>query len=629
MDQSGKVGTFLESFRHELEPSDQVGSNEVNSNRIESPPVRNITLMKTKNSLLSSTLHPAPPFLDPANGVSRKPLLLVLLPMALTLFLPAMLNAADRIALVVGANDYTDAPALKNAVADSQLVAKTLEETGFKVITLENASIKDFHRGLENMKRLSGSAGVGIVYFAGHGVEVDGQNYLLPVDAKLEDPEDLRYQTISLKSVLEDMSASRIIAKVVILDCCRDNPLRGRSWITTRSSKGGLGLGKIYDTDLPESSLILYSAAPGQVALDGTESNSPFTLALTSRLKFPGMSLFDVFHKVSDDVHESTGKRQEPWVKSDGAGRTFRELVLTPETPGNGGLAQTKTADSATPTALTTNEGTATAQGKSAPSPAQTTAAVSSAVASATVDPSPAPATPAESTTPLVASVTSLGIPSPQSSPDIAVGSEAITATALETADTMKAATEPTPGNVAVSPIGGASASTVPNPIEIPPIGYFSNSEVFKGGPYESFNDFSRRTILKEAQGKLGGAGSADGMMGRKTQSAIQAYQQQHSLPATGLLDLATLESLGLTGRTEQSPPVAKSKPKSTRTYSSSGNSGSIYRSASNYGSDSSYSSRNYPPPSNQREKNAAPREDSVGTKMWKSHAYKRIMTGH
>lgn len=245
-----------------------------------------------------------------------------------TLGFIASVTAEERIALVLGNDTYLHAPALKNAVADSRLIASALKESGFEVIALENAGVERFYEGLEEMKRRSSLAKIGLVYFAGHGVEVEGKNYLLPVDAELNSAGQLRTQAVALETVLSDLTEVRFPAKLVILDCCRDNPL-SRSWISSRSA--GRGLGEVADGDLPEASMVMFSAGPGQVALDGAGDNSPFTGALVNRLRVPGQSIFEAFLGTSDDVVAATGRRQEPWVKFDGAGRAFRELVFLPE----------------------------------------------------------------------------------------------------------------------------------------------------------------------------------------------------------------------------------------------------------------------------------------------------------
>ncbi len=454
-------------------------------------------------------------------------------------------NAAERIALVIGTNDYISAPALGNAVADSRLIAKVLEETGFEVIALENPGIDEFYEGLEKLKRLSGLAKVGVVYFAGHGVEVEGQNYLLPVDAELTKSAQLRSQAMALETILDDLADVRLPAKVVILDCCRDNPL-SRSWMASRSM--GRGLAAVKDDDMPEASLVVYSAGPGQVALDGVDGNSPFTKALAIQLREPGQNLFQAFLKTSDDVVKATQRQQEPWVKMDGAGRAIRELVLIPADSvpsGSTGLANGYPIETSPPK-------------MPAPQPTiQTT------------------------TTPVGNGATQAYTPNQRN--------------AVMKESAPVAYRDATPPQVGNSP----EPVEMPTPLVLPSRGYFSNDEVFRNGPYASYNDYTRTKVLRSAQGKLTGSGSPDGKMGGNTQTAIQTYQAANSLAVTGCLDTPTLTSLGLTGMPEET----YTKPTYTKSRSSTYSSGSTSKPAPVAAPPAKKKSSFYKPPSNDPDK--------------------------
>mgnify|MGYP003639577432 CR=1 FL=1 len=234
-------------------------------------------------------------------------------------------ESADRVALIVGNGDYQNTSKLTNPTNDAKAVAAMLEKLNFKVITLLDADVDAFYDGIDRFKRESAHARVGLFYFAGHGIEIESRNYLMPVDADLEQSSHLRTQAIDLQTILQEMEDSRIPAKMVILDCCRNNPLT-RSWMSTRSL--GQGLAAVTDQDIPEATMILFAAKPGQVALDGTGKNSPFTAALLRELTQPKRNAMDAFLAVSDSVVETTESRQEPWVKLDGAGRAFRSFSL-------------------------------------------------------------------------------------------------------------------------------------------------------------------------------------------------------------------------------------------------------------------------------------------------------------
>jgi sulfatase modifying factor 1 len=236
--------------------------------------------------------------------------------------------AAERVALVIGNNAYQHLARLGNPQRDAQAVAGVLRTLKFEVETLQDVTAEAFYEGLEKLKIRAAGAELALVYFAGHGVEIDGKNYLLPVDAELATAGQLRTQAVALDALLADLEAAKVAAKVAILDCCRNDPLT-RAWMTGRSAGAG-GLAELKDSQLPSSTLVMFSAGPGQVAADGTGANSPFSEALVKRLSAPGQSLFDAFLGTSDDVMKVTGRRQEPWVKFDGAGRVFRELVMVP-----------------------------------------------------------------------------------------------------------------------------------------------------------------------------------------------------------------------------------------------------------------------------------------------------------
>ena len=463
-------------------------------------------------------------------------------------------HANDRVALVVGIDSYAHATPLNNAVSDSRLVSKVLKETGFNVVALENPGVDEFYEGLDKLSRRASLAKVGIVYFAGHGVEVGGENYLLPVDAELEREVQLRSQAISLETILEDLGEARLEAKVVILDCCRDNPLKQRTWMKTRSA--GRGLAPILDVNMPEGSLVFFSAGPGQVALDGDDGNSPFTKALASQLLIPGQDLFRAVINTSDNVADETGGRQEPWVKMDASGRALRKLVLVPMEKTSAPTGTVTTIAGAPATGNTEKPAHAGNKPQDSATAASTTATVNTAqVGNKTENKTPAPTagtTAADSMKETVAANTTPG---------------------------AEGAAEPTIGNTTVE------KKEEVKPLVLPSRGYFNNTEVFESGPYSGYNTYSKNKILRSAQGKLTGAGTPDGIMGRKTQSALQSYQTANNLPVTGRLDTATLTSMGLTGLPEESytPPAKKtytpkktySKPSSTSSSSGTRSSGS------------------------------------------------------
>lgn len=218
-----------------------------------------------------------------------------------------------RVALVIGNSDYVSAPALPNPRNDALAMSDGLRRLGFAVqegIDLDAAGMTSI---LRTFGGLAETADVAVVFYAGHGIQVDGQNYMLPVDVSLERERDLNYEAVSLDLILSEVSQARKLA-VVILDACRDNPFAGQlqaSMGPTRSTAIGRGLGQV---DAPADTLVAFATRDGSVAEDGTGINSPFTSALIAHLGEPGVEIGHYFRKVRDTVVASTSGRQEPFV---------------------------------------------------------------------------------------------------------------------------------------------------------------------------------------------------------------------------------------------------------------------------------------------------------------------------
>jgi len=250
--------------------------------------------------------------------MSNKPLFLIL-PLLFGVLTTSL--AQDRIALVIGNDNYAQMNPLKNARNDAKLVAKTLKNLGFQVTEISDGSINTIYEGLNNLKAQGKDKKLILFYFAGHGMEIEKKNYIIPTDAKLETRSHLRTETIPLDTILRDLASTGAEAKMVVLDACRDNPLQGtRSWMRTRSA--GVGLAPV---EPPESTLIMYSAGPGQQASDGADNgeNSPFSSAFAKSIQNPNKNCMMVFFDVTDEVLEKTGY-QTPWVEFDGAANAFR-----------------------------------------------------------------------------------------------------------------------------------------------------------------------------------------------------------------------------------------------------------------------------------------------------------------
>jgi hypothetical protein len=215
-----------------------------------------------------------------------------------------------RVALVIGNSTYPDQP-LSNPSNDSADLAKALRSRGFKVIEKTNASLFEMRRAAREFAEQLVSSDAALFYFAGHGVEVDGRNYLIPIGADIAqefEVADQAYDAGQITQMMESIpSASGQRVNILIVDACRNNPLT-RSW---RSASRGLA-----KMDAPTGTIIAFSTAPGRVAADGKGRNSPFTKHLLSAIQKPGQPIEQVFKSVRRAVLEETNGAQTPWENS-------------------------------------------------------------------------------------------------------------------------------------------------------------------------------------------------------------------------------------------------------------------------------------------------------------------------
>jgi uncharacterized caspase-like protein len=221
---------------------------------------------------------------------------------------PALLG--KRVALVIGNSDYKKAP-LDNPDDDARLIASALKESGFTLIgggPLLNLDKTKLDRAVQEFGDELRGADVALFYFAGHGMEIRGENFLMPVDANPVKEADADFQMLNANLVLRQMEGSGTRLNLVLLDACRNNPLAGRGF---RSSSGGLA-----QMQAPEGSLISFAAQPGALASDGRDGNSPYTRALSEVIRTPGLGIFDVFNEVGLKVKQATGGEQQPWMSS-------------------------------------------------------------------------------------------------------------------------------------------------------------------------------------------------------------------------------------------------------------------------------------------------------------------------
>ena len=246
--------------------------------------------------------------------IGRVGRVVALLGVALWLSLSAMSNeafAAARVALVVGNGDYgSDVGKLKNPPNDAKLMAQTLKDLGFDVSLVTDADQKAMKKAIREFGeklRGTGSDGIGLFFYAGHGVQVDGENYLLPIGAEIQAEGDVELEAVSAASVLSQMQFAGNAVNLVFLDACRNNPLTRSFRSQTR------GLARV---DAPRGSFVGYSTAPGDVSVDGEADNSPYALALVEELTQPGISIEEAHRAVRGKVLAATHQRQTPWDSS-------------------------------------------------------------------------------------------------------------------------------------------------------------------------------------------------------------------------------------------------------------------------------------------------------------------------
>ena len=220
--------------------------------------------------------------------------------------------AASRVALVIGNAAYEHVANLENPLNDAGDMGAALARLGFRVTRLENVGDRELRKGLRAFRREASAARIAVVFYAGHGIEMNNRNFLVPVDARLQADGDVEYEAVPLDLVMGSVRGASDF-RLVVLDACRDNPFlqsMSREEGTTRSVARGLA--RVEPSG--GSTLLAYSAKEGTVALDGKGRNSPYVRALLEFLEQPGLDVGLMFRKVRDAVLDSTGKQQEPYA---------------------------------------------------------------------------------------------------------------------------------------------------------------------------------------------------------------------------------------------------------------------------------------------------------------------------
>jgi uncharacterized caspase-like protein len=240
--------------------------------------------------------------------------------------------AQSRVALIFGNSAYQNAPKLSNPTKDATAIAQMFRDAGFDKVDLQlDLGTLDFKRAVRRFESSADKADIAVIYFAGHGIEIGGTNYLVPVDAKLASDRDAEDEAVSLERLVASAEGAQRL-RLIILDACRDNPfvatMRRERKATNRAISAGLGSVEPTSTD----TLIAYAAKAGSTAEDGEGEHSPFATAILKNLPIPGLDVRLAFGRVRDDVMKATGKRQEPFVYGSLGGGNVA-LVATPAKP--------------------------------------------------------------------------------------------------------------------------------------------------------------------------------------------------------------------------------------------------------------------------------------------------------
>jgi Caspase domain len=215
----------------------------------------------------------------------------------------------QRVALVIGNSNYQSAPKLANPGNDAQSMAQLLNSAGFEVTEAVDLTRNDMVKAVQDFSAKITARGpktVAMIYYAGHGVQLAGENYLLPVDAKISTPADLDGNSLRLVDVMGTLESIPSRMRIVVLDACRNNPFPG-------VNDAGRGLAIV---DAPNGSIVGYSTAPGTEAQDGDSNHSPYTSAFLRRAREPNLPIEQLFKRVRLDVNDATEGRQTPWESS-------------------------------------------------------------------------------------------------------------------------------------------------------------------------------------------------------------------------------------------------------------------------------------------------------------------------
>lgn len=232
--------------------------------------------------------------------------------LALLLTLTAA-SAERRVALVLGNSQYQHAAALANPARDGQAMAGRLKDLGFEVVSGFDLTKQQTQATVAQFAREVRGADIALFFYAGHGLQVSGKNYLLPVDAALEDETSLDFEAVSVDFILRQMSRETSI-RLVFLDACRDNPLADVLAKSAGIKGASSGLAEIPIENGGAGTLVAFAASPNQLAYDGSGDHSPFTTALLQHIGESNVSVTEAMNRVTSDVFKATAGKQRPWI---------------------------------------------------------------------------------------------------------------------------------------------------------------------------------------------------------------------------------------------------------------------------------------------------------------------------
>ncbi|MGL1891844.1 MAG: SUMF1/EgtB/PvdO family nonheme iron enzyme [Spirochaetaceae bacterium] len=227
--------------------------------------------------------------------------------LSILIFTTSLLISENKYALVIGNSSYSSAP-LKNPVNDANDLSTTLKSVGFNVTKVTNGSKRDIKEAVKSFKSKISSGDTALFYYSGHGIQVDGKNYIIPVGSDLVEESDVEYEAVEMDYILSTLEDSSSGKNIIIFDACRNNALQRSS----KSATKGLVMTK---REVSES-IIIYATAPGKVAYDGNGRNSPFVKSLMNNIKFSNVGIASLMMKVIKDVKNETEGKQTPWVLS-------------------------------------------------------------------------------------------------------------------------------------------------------------------------------------------------------------------------------------------------------------------------------------------------------------------------